>query len=320
MELKKRKGRMFRIALTVSMILMNLLNVSAQMKIDTLDIENYQIKVLKIPDKLNEISSLEYHDGFYWGNNDSGGDPELYKISPQTGKIVQTVWVENAVNVDWEEIAFGGGFVFIADTGNNAGNRNDLTVYYFPLSELQSEQPKITVEAKKIEFIFPEQKNFNPGNHKTNFDCEAMFYYNNKLHLFTKEWSKLETTHYTLDILPGKQSANKIDSFKTNYLVTGAVIDDNPISNTHGFYLIGYTPDGVALISGFSVSKKNQDQLFSAKTKFSLPIGFTPQVGQTEGITIKPENPNVLCYSNEEFRHQDFFVKQSIQCIHSLAQ
>lgn len=309
---------MFKFLLSV-FIFFTILNLKAQSKIDTLNIENYQIKIINIPDKLNEISSLEFYDDHFWGNNDSGGKNEIYKIDTESGKIIQTVVISNAENKDWEEISFGGGNVFIADTGNNLGNRKDLTIYYFPISELNSKTPIISVEAKKIEFSYPEQKNFNPGNLKTNFDCEAFIYYNGKLHLFTKEWTNLETTHYTLEIKHGKQNAKKIETFKTNYLVTGATIDDNPISNTQGFYLIGYTPDGVSLISGFSLSKRKDDLLFSSKTKFSLPLGFVPEIGQTEGIAIKPNNPNILCYSAEEFNKSPFYIKQSIQCIQSLA-
>lgn len=307
---------------TVAVIfILNFLNLSAQMKIDTLDIENYQIKTLEISEKLKEISSLEIIDGHYWGQNDSGGKPELYKINPETGKIIQTVKITNAENRDWEELAVSDQYFFIGDFGNNNGKRKDLAVFYFPISELESKKKEISVEVQKIEFSFPEQKDFDPGNKKTNFDCEAMFYYKGKLHLFTKEWSNLATSHYTLDIKPGKQQAIKVETFKTNYLVTGATIDTNPISNTHGFYLIGYTPDGVAFISGFSLPKNGKELLFSNKlNKFNLPLGFTAQVGQTEGISIKPDKPSVICFSNEDFKFKTFHVEQSVQCIHSLAE
>jgi len=297
-------------------------SLNAQQHIDTLSIDNYKIKTKKLPEKLKEISTLEYHEGFFWGLNDSGGKPEIYKIDPETGKLVQTVKITNAKNTDWEEMAFGEKEVFIGDFGNNLGKRKDLAVYYFPVSKLETEQPEISVSAEKIEFHFPEQKNFNPGNKATNFDCEAMFYYNGKIHLFTKEWTNLATTHYTLEVEPGNQSAKKVETFKTNYMVTGAFVDANPISNTNGFYLIGYTPDGFAFISGFSLpGKKGNDLLFNEKlSKFSLPLGFTPQVGQAEGIAIKAETPNVICYSNEEFKFKTFHAEQSIQCIHSLAQ
>lgn len=307
--------------LASAFIVLNVLSLSAQMKMDTLDIENYQIKTLEISEKLDEISTLEIMDGYYWGHNDSGGKPELYKINPETGKIVRTVKISNSENRDWEEMTTSDDHIFIGEFGNNNGNRTDLTILYFPKSKLNSDEDEILVEVQKIEFSFPEQKNFNPGNRKTNFDCEAFFFYNGKLHLFTKEWTNLSTTHYTLEVKPGIQSAKKLESFKTNYMVTGATVDDNPISNTQGFYLIGYTPDGFGFISGFSLPKKGSDLLFENKlSKFSLPLGFTAQVGQIEGIAIKPEIPSVICYSNEDFKFKTFHVEQSIQCIHSLAE
>src|SRR5690606_21586629 len=150
----------------------------------------------------------------------------IYQINAESGKIEKTVKIENAENIDWEELAFGNENVYIGDFGNNLGERKDLVIYYFAKSKLNSEEKEISVQAQKIEFNFPEQKNFNPGNKITNFDCESMFYYNGKLHLFTKEWSNLSTTHYTLEIKPGKQPARKLETFKTNYLVTGAYIDE----------------------------------------------------------------------------------------------
>jgi len=292
----------------------------AQGRIDTLSIENYRIKIVQLPEKLKEISTLEYDDGYFWGLNDSGGEAEIYKFHPETGKIIQTVSVSNATNHDWEEMAMNEDYIFIGDFGNNDGNRKDLAIYYFKKNEI-GEGNLETVNAHKIEFNFPEQKNFSPGSRATNFDCEAMFYHNGKLHLFTKEWTNYATTHYTLEVKPGKQVAQKIENFKTNYMVTGAYMDANPISNTNGFYLIGYTKDGFAFISGFDPPKKSSDKFFEEKSnKFSLPLGFTTDVGQVEGIAIKPEKPAVICFSNEDFKFRSAHVEQSVQCIYSLAQ
>jgi len=310
---------MFRIFLVISFFFSGL-NLFGQTKIDTLDIENYKIKSVKLPQKLKEISALEFVDGYFWGLNDSGGKNEIYKIDPDNGQILQIVEISNAVNIDWEEMTSNEDYIFIGDFGNNLGKRKDLTIYYLKKGSI-SDDKLTSVEAKKIEFHFPEQKNFNPGNKKTNFDCEAFFYYNGKLHLFTKEWTNNQTTHYTLELKPGKQAAKKVETFKTNYLVTGAYLDSNPISNTQGMYLIGYTQDGFAFISGFDFPKNKSDKFFESKSnKFSLPLGFTASVGQVEGITIKPDKPNVICFSNEDFKFRTFHVQQSIQCIHSLAQ
>jgi len=311
---------MNKIFLAALLILLNFI-LNAQQNIDTLSIENYKIKTIRLPEKLAEISTLEFYEGYYWGLNDSGGKAEIYKIDPESGKLIQTVKIGDAENEDWEELAFSEKEVFIGDFGNNLGKRKNLAIYYFPVSKLDSKEPEISVAAEKIEFSYPEQKNFNPGNKATNFDCEAMFYYKGKINLFTKEWTNLATTHYMLEVKPGKQQAQKVETFKTNYLVTGAFVDDNPISNTNGFYFVGYTPDGFAFISGFSLPKKEGTTLFDKKiSKFSLPLGFTAQVGQVEGIAIKPENPNVICYSNEDFKFKTFHAEQSVQCIYSLAE
>lgn len=294
--------------------------ISAQHRIDTLSIENYQIKTVNLPEKLKEISTLEYDDGFFWGLNDSGGEAEIYKFNAETGKIAQTVSITNANNRDWEEITSSEQYIFIGDFGNNNGNRKDLAIYYIPKNQI-GEGVEVSAKAQKIEFSFPEQKNFNPGDKATNFDCEAMFFHNGKLHLFTKEWTNYATTHYTLEVKPGKQTAKKIEVFKTNYMVTGAYMDASPISNTNGFYFIGYTKDGFAFISGFDAPKKGSDKFFDEKiNKFSLPLGFTAQTGQVEGISIKPDKPSVICYSNEDFKFKTFHVEQSVQCIYSLAQ
>src|SRR5690606_7194548 len=292
----------------------------AQGRIDTLSIENYRINTVQLPEKLKEISTLEYDEGYFWGLNDSGGEAEIYKFHPETGKIIQTVSVSNAANHDWEEMTMNEDYIFIGDFGNNDGNRKDLAIYYFKKNEI-GEGNEESVNARKIEFAYPEQKNFSPGNRATNFDCEAMFYHNGKLHLFTKEWTNYATTHYTLEVKPGKQIAKKIETFQTNYMVTGAYMDASPISNTNGFYLIGYTQDGFAFISGFDPPKKGSDKFFAEKSnKFSLPLGFTTDVGQVEGISIKPEKPSVICFSNEDFKFRSAHVEQSVQCIYSLAQ
>lgn len=63
-----------------------------------------------------------------------------------------------------------------------------------------------------------------------------MIYLNGKLHLFTKEWKSKSTSHYIIDpTLSEKQKAEKIESYKTNFVVTDATYFDKKL------YLVGYT-------------------------------------------------------------------------------
>src|SRR5690554_4777648 len=116
-----------------SFIGLMMLNLSAQMKIDTLSIENYQIRTLKISENLDEISSLEFYKDFNWGINDIVEKEEIYKIDPKSGKIVKIVKIRNAFIVDWEEFAFSDQYVFIGVFGTNLGIRKDQRFIIFRL-------------------------------------------------------------------------------------------------------------------------------------------------------------------------------------------
>ncbi|MDR0683026.1 MAG: hypothetical protein LBG15_14435, partial [Dysgonamonadaceae bacterium] len=73
---------------------------------------------LASPD-LDESSGLEYCRGKLWTHNDSGGDTKLYAVDPANGFINQTITLEGITNVDWEDLAADGYYLYIADTGNN---------------------------------------------------------------------------------------------------------------------------------------------------------------------------------------------------------
>lgn len=64
--------------------------------------------------------------GCYWAINDSGCAPQLF-LMKANGKALGKVTVENAKNIDWEDLASfthqGKPYLLIADTGDNAQNR-----------------------------------------------------------------------------------------------------------------------------------------------------------------------------------------------------
>jgi hypothetical protein len=77
--------------------------------------------------------------GVLWAHNDSG-DPLVFALSEQ-GAVTGRVRVTGAKVEDWEDIAVGpcpqGSCMFIADIGDNNGNRNHVTVYRVPEPSLQ---------------------------------------------------------------------------------------------------------------------------------------------------------------------------------------
>ncbi|MBO6212776.1 hypothetical protein [Algoriella sp.] len=291
--------------------------------IDTLSIDDYKMETLYLPPTLNEISTLEYEKedknmASFWGLNDNGNKPELYRFDVKTGEIINTIFITNAPNIDWEEISTDDTRIYFADFGNNMGNRKNLAIYFIDKKQVDFSKPKQELKAQKIEFYYPEQAIFQFKNLTTNWDAEAFFIYNDKIHIFTKEWSNLQTTHYVVPIdITKKHAAQKLETFKTNYAVTAAYINTDKNNATHGIYLLGYTKDALAFINWFDLPKNNEDLFFTSQVKkISLPLGFTTQLGQLEGISVLATE-NKICFSGEEFNFKGFYAKQVMHCINN---
>lgn len=85
-------------------------------------------------DEASGIVASRVHPDVLWTHNDSGGEPEIYALSP-TGEMLGTYRVAGAENLDWEDIAIGGGprpgssYLYIGDIGSNFRARDDVVVY-----------------------------------------------------------------------------------------------------------------------------------------------------------------------------------------------
>ena len=79
-----------------------------------------------LSDTLNETSGLALVQGRLITHNDKGGEPKLYELDTLNGQLLRTVIVENATNVDWEDLCTDADHLYIGDMGNNDGDRTDL--------------------------------------------------------------------------------------------------------------------------------------------------------------------------------------------------
>lgn len=69
----------------------------------------------------------------WWVVNDSGNTAELHLIE-RSGRLIRSVRVRGATNVDWEDLASASGpdgqrFLYVGDIGDNGRVRIDLAVY-----------------------------------------------------------------------------------------------------------------------------------------------------------------------------------------------
>ena len=193
---------------------------------------NYKInKIGKLSAVVNESSGLAKgsNANSFWTHNDSGGKAELYEID-STGKLLSTQKITNAINTDWEDLASDDrGTIYIGDFGNNANMRRSLNIY--KISSPNQEPEKIT-------FSYADQKEFPPKTENLNYDCEAFFYHEDRLYLFSKNRSK--SSHvvklYQLPSIPGNYSAQPTDSISIETQVASA--DISPDGKT--FALLTY--------------------------------------------------------------------------------
>ncbi|MDR2122900.1 MAG: hypothetical protein LBP34_07225 [Flavobacteriaceae bacterium] len=270
--------------------------IFSQTKTDTLDLSEHP-NMFTLSSRINETSGVEFYNDHLYTFNDSGGNPEIYKLSAEDGSISQTIKIKNARNVDWEEIARKGDTLFIGDFGNNLGIRRDLTIYSIVLPKSNFPEKTKADILNVIHFNFEDQTDFeNRGYARTNFDCEALIYYKGKLHLFSKCWGSNQTVHYELYLQPSKDImiAKKIETFNTECVITGADIHNDEL------YLIGYTWDGVAYVWKFSDFSKGM--FFNGKAQKTL-IGLSAAIGQTEGIAVTDDK---IYITGEEIKHSFF--------------
>lgn len=293
----------------------------AQSKIvqDTLSIDDFEMKTTFLPKELEEISTLAYEDRdtsvvSFWGLNDSGNKAEIYRLT-EDGKIIQTITVANAKNIDWEEIALDENHLYIGDFGNNVGKRKDLAIYKINRKDINLAESHLILNAEKIEFFYPEQTTFGYKNLTTNWDAEAFFVYHNQIHILTKEWSNQAITHYTIPIDSSKKhAAKKIETYASNFMVTGAHLSTRP--NETGLYLIGYTKETIVVIQWFELPSPSDDLIFSKSNKtIILPLGFTTRLGQLEGISLSSTSKNQICFSGEKFHYKGYQASQVLHCI-----
>ena len=213
----------------------------------------------------------------FWTHGDGGSPSVLYRVS-RTGALLATVPVPGASNRDWESLAHDPqGRLYVADLGNNDNSRRYLAIYRF--DPAHPEQPVDT-----IRISYPDQRGFPPRKSERNFDCEASYFANDSLHLFTKNRSKggLWTKQYSVPARPGTYVATLRDSLELETWVTDASI--SPDGRTVA--LLGY--GFVYLFEGEPTQRVFDRRRLRIRVESS---------GQAEAVTLI--NNSDLVFTNE---------------------
>ncbi|MFN7116528.1 MAG: hypothetical protein ACK4TA_06980 [Saprospiraceae bacterium] len=219
--------------------------------IPSLSAQNKLPKKIKLPDILREVSGLYYitPDSLWW-HNDSGDQPRLL-LTDVKGNMKKEVLLA-VQSKDWEDITFDNqGNIYIGDFGNNLNQRKDLKIYIYNVNDgiLDS-----------IQFAYPDQQAFPPPPKQANYDMEGFFWYNDSLHLFSKNRllkGNYYTKHYILPARAGISTAILQDSIllKKRVVTAAAISPDNQRISLLTYYfrtIFGIIPISRATIYTFS--------------------------------------------------------------------
>lgn len=164
----------------------------------------------------------------FWTVSDSSGTPRIVPIR-STGLLAQVgslgVTVTGATNLDWEALAHDdAGNLFIGDVGNNLSRRRELHIYRFP--EPQPNSPA-TLPARRLIFTWPDQTQYPDPEQR--HDCEAMFWYQGRLHLLTKHRRDTSTHIWRAEIpdVGERIFLTQLGIFDIRGMVTDAAVSPN---------------------------------------------------------------------------------------------
>jgi hypothetical protein len=239
------------------------------------------VKYCDLEESMKETSGIIFSSGFVWTINDSGGEPEIYKIDKETGTVCQTVKLLNATNIDWEDISEDDDFFYIGDIGNNDGDRTDLKIYRIAKKNVKNKK-YVEVNAEIIKFSFQDQKSFEENSRNHNYDCESLISCRDTLLLFSKNWVDGKSRMYKLPKVSGDYKLNPAELFESDGLITGG--DFN--STLNKLALIGYKDHQpfIFMVNDFDGTTLAGKEIFRFnlfKMKDSQAEGIAWSVGET---------------------------------------
>lgn len=235
--------------------------------------------ITNLSSELTETSGLEYYQNQIITHNDSGDSPTLYFLDT-LGNIKQARTYSNMKAVDWEDITRDDTNLFIADTGNNYGDRKDLIIYKIKLEDLNNENAPV----EQLKISYPNQTSFMRGEQNHPYDAESLVAIEDNLYIFSKDWKDQTTIIYKFNKQDPIQKAQYITSYDIKGLVTGATFDGlNTVT------ICGYNSN----LTPFIYEVNYSNGTFDFKTKEEILIEGGAQV---EGIISTNTNSSKESY------------------------
>ncbi len=257
------------------------------------------LESIVLPNIINETSGLEIINEVFVTHNDSGGEPSLYFFNLK-GEIINSIKLEDEYfwkiyNNDWEDIAADKDYIFIADTGNNFGFRDNLNIIKVKINDFSIDG--------KIDIAYKDQETFVPRP-KHKYDAEALFLIDDKIAVLSKNRSNLFTDLYLID---KKSNSKQILESKITYDVKSLITGGDYNKELRLLALVSYNSNGSQFLILFK--DFNLENLAEKKyRKFKIPLDRA----QIEAIKIIDHN-TFWVTSEDEGTGSPFMYKVGLQ-------
>ena len=247
-----------------------------------------------LPTDLNESSGVIFFNGKLITHNDSGNQNMLYELDTISQTVTRIITIDNATNVDWEDITQDETSIYIGDIGNNSGVRTDLKIYKINKNDYLN---STNIISEIINFNYSDQVDFTSNPNNTEWDSEALINFDMSLILMTKNWVNGLTKAYSIPKNSGTYTVNPL----TTTLTSGGLITGSTYNELTGkLYSVGYN----SILQPFvwiSESFLGNDIFSGTNTQILLTsLGFE----QVEAITHV--EPNRYFMTSESFNIPPF--------------
>lgn len=247
-----------------------------------------------LPAEIAETSALVCAGGQqFFTINDSGNPSVLYRLNAQ-GQIQQRINVQ-AQNQDWEALALHQDKLWIADIGNNSGQRTELQLYALPAPAVGD----TTTPATSYRLHYPGPAARAPAMYQHEFDAEALVSTGSALLIFSKNWLGSTSRVYQVDT---SQSASELKQVGTTSPLPGLITDVAYSTSQQLFVVAGYqnfrrNPLPLLLSGDFSPFLAILDRQYQLIKTVPVTTG-----GQLEAVCIDAAD-NIWLSQEQSARH-----------------
>lgn len=200
--------------------------------------------------------------------NDSGNDTTLYFLN-ETGRIENKARLDFP-NKDIEAITASDAFFYVADIGNNRGNRNYVSVRQVDRKSYRK------IKTFRLTYAGNTPSANTPYNH--DYDAEALTAKEDKLVLFSKSWATEKARVYEVTPSPKSQ---KLTAVKTISGLPGIITGADWDTANHRFVVVGYNSNLLGVLRPFIAVLDNKYEVVS--------VSPLERFGQVEGVCVKAD-------------------------------